>query len=455
MNYFWAKINKLMLFLGDILILYLSLWLTLLIRYRVNYNMLIWKQHLALFSGLFVLWLIIYYAFNLYDRPLGKTKMDFLGNYFKAALINLAVGVVYFYVLSPKTDITPKTILVILAVISSIFYFGWHTLSYQIINSSKFARNLIFVGYSPFLKELLAKSASQQNFGYNYKGIVTSQRLEDPGVELKQYRYDQLEELIRQEKINLLVINEPDNKEITNLLFHTLTLGVNFISLTNFYEQNTYHVPLQIITHGWFLDNLSEGNKYLYENIKRFIDILLAVIFGLVSIILAPFIALSIALNSKGAIIFKQKRVGKDGKVFLALKFRTMYQNAEKRGPTWAEKNDPRVTTVGKFLRKTRLDEIPQLLNILRGEMSFVGPRPERPEFIDELKEKIPYYQERLLTRPGLTGWAQINFPYAASVEDSLKKLQYDLYYIKHRSLLLDLSIVLKTINIILKGGGR
>ena len=137
------------------------------------------------------------------------------------------------------------------------------------------------------------------------------------------------------------------------------------------------------------------------------------------------------------------------------MKFRSMYENAEKNGAVWAKQDDPRITKIGKFLRKTRLDEIPQLWNILKGEMSFVGPRPERPEFIAKLKVEIPFYNERLLVKPGLTGWAQINFPYADSVESTLKKLQYDLYYIKHRSLILDLSIILKTLNIILKRGGR
>jgi len=150
-----------------------------------------------------------------------------------------------------------------------------------------------------------------------------------------------------------------------------------------------------------------------------------------------------------------QQRTGKRGKKFMAIKIRSMSKNAEVNGPQWATKNDPRVTRSGKFMRRTRVDEIPQLINILRGEMSFIGPRPERPEFIQRLEKKIPYYNERLLVKPGLTGWAQINFPYGASEKDAMEKLQYDLYYIKNRSFILDLSVFLKTIKTVLSGGGQ
>lgn len=169
-----------------------------------------------------------------------------------------------------------------------------------------------------------------------------------------------------------------------------------------------------------------------------------------------PLIGAAIALTSKGPVFFKQTRSGYGGKPFLLYKFRTMFQNAEKNGAVWAEMNDPRITVVGKFLRQTRLDEIPQLLNILKGEMSFVGPRPERPEFVADLTQKIPFYQERLLVKPGLTGWAQILGPaYGGNVEESLEKLQYDLFYVKHRDIFLDWAIIIKTLSIVTKMIGR
>ena len=412
-------------------------------------------MHWPVFTRLFILWFIIFYAFNLYNLSACKNNWYFYNNYLKALIINISLGVLYFYLFSPVTAISPKTNLIILGLVFSLIFFLWRKLVLELFNLKKLYQNLLFIGYEPLIKELLPKNGKQQRFGFNYKGIVTDQAMTDPAIDLAQYRFNELDEIIKREKINLLVINEPENEKITNQLFQVLPLKVNFISLSNFYETNTDRVPLKIINRGWFLDNFSEGDRSLFETAKRFFDIIFSVIFGLWSLILIPFIVLFINLDSKGKIIFKQIRTGKDGKPFTALKFRTMYKNAEQNGAVWAEENDPRITKAGRFLRNTRLDEIPQLWNILKGEMSFVGPRPERPEFIDELKEKIPFYKERLLVKPGLTGWAQINFPYASSVEDSLKKLQYDLYYIKHRSLLLDAGIIIKTIATVLSSGGR
>lgn len=164
---------------------------------------------------------------------------------------------------------------------------------------------------------------------------------------------------------------------------------------------------------------------------------------------------MAIKLDSPGPVIFKQKRVGENEKIFVLYKFRTMRNDAEKgSGAVWAKKNDPRVTRIGKFLRKTRLDELPQLFNVLKGDMSFVGPRPERPEFVEKLKEIIPYYSERHFVKPGVTGWAQVRYPYGASVEDAVEKLRYDLFYIKNLSMFLDLYIVFETFKVVLFGRG-
>jgi lipopolysaccharide/colanic/teichoic acid biosynthesis glycosyltransferase len=182
-------------------------------------------------------------------------------------------------------------------------------------------------------------------------------------------------------------------------------------------------------------------------------DIFTAVIGLILSAPVVALAALAIRLDSPGPILFRQRRAGQDGEVYTLYKLRSMRTDAETAsGAVWAGKNDPRVTRVGNVLRKSRIDEIPQLFNVLRGEMSLVGPRPERPEFIDELAERIPFYRERLLVPPGITGWAQVNFPYTASIEASLRKVQFDLYYIKHMSLFLDVVIMLRTLKTILVG---
>jgi exopolysaccharide biosynthesis polyprenyl glycosylphosphotransferase len=165
-------------------------------------------------------------------------------------------------------------------------------------------------------------------------------------------------------------------------------------------------------------------------------------------------VSIAIKLDSMGPILYRQERVGKDGKIFRLLKFRSMYMDAEENGPVWARVNDERVTRVGRIIRKMRLDEIPQMLNVLKGDMSFVGPRPERPFFVDRLVNEIPFYSERHVIKPGITGWAQIRYRYGASKEDALQKLKYDLYYIKHMSTILDLIIIFETIKIVLFGRG-
>ena len=229
-----------------------------------------------------------------------------------------------------------------------------------------------------------------------------------------------------------------------------------FLILASFYELLTGRIPLGAINQIWFLENLSEGTKRGYEIVKRSGDIIFAIVIGVISLILYPFAILAVKISSPGPIFYRQKRVGQLGKVFEIVKFRTMRKDAEKdTGAIWTTENDPRITKVGNFLRKTRLDEVPQVWNILKGEMSFVGPRAERPEFHDLLRKNVPFYEERYLIKPGLSGWAQINFHYGSSVQDAAEKLKYDLYYIKNRSLLLDLGIILKTVRIAFKQAGR
>jgi exopolysaccharide biosynthesis polyprenyl glycosylphosphotransferase len=189
--------------------------------------------------------------------------------------------------------------------------------------------------------------------------------------------------------------------------------------------------------------------------VKRGVDLLVSLAALIFLFPISLLISLATKLDSKGPILYKQERVGEDGRIFRLLKFRSMRVDAEAAGgPVWASVNDARITRVGSVIRKLRLDEIPQLINVLKGEMSFVGPRPERPFFVQQLEDEIPYYSERHVIKPGITGWAQISYPYGASKEDALEKLKYDLYYIKHMSILLDLSIIFETVKIVLLGKG-
>ncbi|MBW4687798.1 MAG: sugar transferase [Komarekiella atlantica HA4396-MV6] len=233
--------------------------------------------------------------------------------------------------------------------------------------------------------------------------------------------------------------------------------GIPIYWLPDFYETLWHKLPSSLLQDQWLAFsagfNLTPG--YLNMKLKRFVDLISA---GILLVMLFPLmllVALAIKLDSPGSIFYSQLRNGLYGKAFRVYKFRSMYQDAEKRGAQWANKHDPRVTRVGRWLRLLRIDELPQIWNVLCGEMSLIGPRPERPEFDVKLKEVIPYYEVRYLVKPGITGWAQVMYPYGASVEDAYEKLAYDLYYIKNYSFWLDLAIAFKTIRVVLLGKGR
>jgi sugar transferase (PEP-CTERM system associated) len=249
------------------------------------------------------------------------------------------------------------------------------------------------------------------------------------------------------------VFNE---KEVSTLMNYRAS-GASLHEFTAFYEQFQFKVPVLHLKHGWFMQG---GGFDLLQNamglkLKRVIDIFLAIILMVVLMPVFLLTACLIVIDSRGPVFYSQARKGLNDKVFYVHKFRSMDVDAEKEGAKWAEDNDPRVTRVGKFIRKARIDELPQLWNVLKGEMSFIGPRPERPEFIHQLEKEIPYYDLRHLVMPGITGWAQVMYPYGASVEDAREKLQYDLFYIKNFSLLLDFVILMKTLRIVLRREGR
>lgn len=231
--------------------------------------------------------------------------------------------------------------------------------------------------------------------------------------------------------------------------------GIRIEDWPAFYEKLTGKIIVQNLRPSWLV--FSEGFKRtaVTRMAKRVVDLILASLFLVLGWPIFALVALAIRLNSPGPIFFRQERVGERGLRFTLFKFRTMVQDAEFRtGPVWAADDDPRITRVGRWLRKTRLDEFPQIWNVFKGEMSFIGPRPERPHFVVQLQEKIPYYAERHSVKPGITGWAQVRYPYAATIEDSEEKLQYDLYYVKNMSSLLDIDILLSTIRVVLFGRG-
>jgi len=259
---------------------------------------------------------------------------------------------------------------------------------------------------------------------------------------------DRIEEICLRHDVHEVIIGSDlaDHPEVAQAALACLRLGCRVTNEVTFCEKAFGEVPVEHVGPDWFLFADLQTHREEVAAVKRMLDLVTAVIGLVCSLPLWPLIALLVKLDSPGPVFYSQRRVTQNGRIFRLFKFRTMRTDAEADGlPAWAVENDPRVNPIGRFLRRSRLDELPQLWNILLGQMSLVGPRPERPEFVERLTREIPFYSERLLIKPGLTGWAQINYHYGASVEDARKKHQFDLYYIKHMSLELDLVIMLRT----------
>ncbi len=449
--------KKLILLVGDIGILYLSLYLTLLLRYWGQPIQNNWQSHFWPFTIVFVVWLIIFYIANLYDLNLAVNNAKFFQITARSLAIAGLLSAVFFY-LAPQINIAPKRNLVIYIVIFAILFYLWRQFYNWSLKAYLPKNTIAVIGLNQQVKELIKDLKQKPHLGYNIAFIVDDQNInltEIDGISIIKGIAD-LKKLIAEKKVTTIVLTSDPHQspELRASLFNCLHLKINCVSLPNFYEAITGKIPIVAINQMWFLENLSEGSKILFDAVKRIYDIILALIILIITLPFWAIIGLFIKLDSKGPILFKQIRIGKNNKLFKIIKFRTMATANNDFAPTAA--NDKRITKFGSFLRKTRIDEIPQMINIIKGEMSFVGPRPERPELIKELEQTIPFYRERMLVKPGITGWDQISGEYhSPSYENTLKKLQYDLFYIKNRSIYLDLSIVLKTIATVLSGGGR
>ena len=453
--------KKYLLMLVDVVILYFSLWLTLLLRYQTDFNTLLLVRHIWPFTVVFLGWLIIFYIDDIYEITYSQGNATFLVKLLRNFLIGGLFAVVFFYLGQDRLfTIKPQTVLLINSVIAAVLIYGWHLLFFSLTKSPKMANGLLIIGFNHLALEIINYIKNNPQLGYQIKAIMADgdKVSEDMKEFITNNDFSQLKETCIQKGINTIIstIHPRENSTLSDNLFKCLSLKINFFDISNFYEKITGKIPVNTIEQIWFLENLSESAKKLYEKAKRLFDITFALTLLIITLPFFPIIALITKLGSKGPIFFTQIRTGKDGKDFKAIMFRTMIQDAETNGPQWAAKNDSRVTKTGKIFRKTRIDELPQLFNILRGDMSLIGPRPERPEFVKQLQNEIPFYNERLLIKPGLTGWAQVVGPaYGGSKEESLQKLQYDLYYIKNRSIALDLSILLKTIKTVLTVRGQ
>ena len=434
---------KFVLFIGDIILIYLALFLSLALRYGdfSFFPGLQTRVFLFHFSFIFLFWIFFLLLLDFYEIPPLKKVFDFLYNLILFLFLAGIIAITYFY-LNPEALITPKIILVLNVLIFGVFLVGWRTLFNRILKFKNFKEKIIIIGSQSDFKDLSPELLNENG----YKVIAFFDLI--PSFEVSK-----LKEIIEKEKVDSIVfnINFHKNEKLIQEIFQNLSFKLTYINFSDFYENLTKKVSIENINEVWFLENFSGIERKINQLLKRSFDILFSIIGLLITIIFFPFIFLAIKIDSFGPIFYFQKRVGKEGRIFTIYKFRTMKNNAEKKGPQWAVDDDPRITSVGKVLRKLYLDEFPQFYNILKGDISFVGPRPERPEFVEQLKKEISYYDIRHLIKPGFTGWAQINYRYGSSVEDAREKLRYDFYYIKNRNFFLDLGIILKTIRIIFK----
>jgi exopolysaccharide biosynthesis polyprenyl glycosylphosphotransferase len=454
-----TKLKQFFLLIIDVILLTLSLKIALTLRFFDIPNPDVWQAHLKFFIPIFALWILIFYINSLYDFRKIINQNKLFEQSAKSILVAFLISIIFFYIIQSPT-INPKTILLIFAIIYYILFLTWRLL-FLLLNKRYLSTiNIAIIGYNEIILKTIQSIKKNKQLGYNIKFIVSEKN--NVLVDIAE-NYDlviiedinQLSRAIKEYKINIVILEKDISqmKELQKTLFNLLPTGISYRNLIKFYEEISGQIPIEILNKGWFLENLDLANKKNYERIKRLYDLFIASIVLLITIPFWPIIILIIKIESRGPIIFKQVRAGKNCQHFNFYKFRTMYEENNNRKMT--EKNDKRITKFGKFMRQTRIDEIPQLINVIKGDMAFVGPRPERPELIKELSKNIPFYGIRNLIKPGITGWDQISGEYhSASINDTYKKLQYDLYYIKNRSVYLDVSIFLKTIKTTLGSEG-
>lgn len=438
------RLKKIFLLAGDFAILNLALFLTLVIRYPRSLRAESWQNHWPSFLVIFVIWLLILYINDLYNLNLKTGSRQFFRLTINAVLAASLLSIFYFY-LNVQSAITPKTNLAIFIALFVALFLIWRGLFRLTVLSFIPENNLAIIGFNDPARKLLAEL--KRNPGAGYQTALIFKSSEEIAA---------LPASIKEKNIHTVVVCDDfgQSEKLREALFGCLPYNLTFFDYPDLYELLTGKVPMEAISQSWFLEKLKEGEKNYFNFCKRIVDFLAALLILIISLPAWPIIALGIKLSGRGPVLFRQTRVGRNEKNFEIIKFRTMRTENNNLAPT--EEEDGRITSFGSFLRKTRLDEIPQAINILKGEMSFIGPRPERPEIVSELERQIPFYKTRLLIKPGLTGWDQVSGHYhSPSTDDSLEKLQHDLYYLKQRSFYLDFAITLKTLATMMSRSGR
>ena len=395
-------------------------------------------------------------AFGLYGSALHKKDREYHARFLASFPASAVVMVIIFYVI--PTSVLGRAVMALSLLFSFILAALAREVFFRVVGHEALKRRVLVLGSGSragAVEALLDKLGPAA--GFHLVGFVQcgdGQTSLDKGKLLGDCTA--LRALVERHRVDEVVVGVRDRRNgyfpMSKLLECKLD-GLSIVDLATFFERETGHVQLNSLSASWMVFSEGFSNSGLQKILKRFFDICVSSLLLAVTLPIALTAAVAIWFETGWPILYRQKRVGESGRVFEILKFRSMRVDAEKDGVArWAKKNDDRITRVGKYLRVTRIDELPQLINVMRGDMSFVGPRPERPPFVSELSRKVPFYVTRHSVKPGITGWAQIRYPYGASVDDAVRKLQFDLYYVKNQSLFLDLIILLQTAQVVLFG---
>ncbi len=404
---------------------------------------------------------ILIVAFNIGFGVYRRRENLARSTYFTRVCVAFAVGTLLAYVVAdvlPGGELFQQNIGVAALFAMSGLMLLRHAVILPLIDRL-FPYYMLILGTGAEAK-LVADSLTAVDAGVQVVGFYSLQNAEGVAVAARKIlpTSEQLAHMARRLRVREIVVAVRQQRggvlPLRELLACRL-LGVKITDLPRFFERVHGHVPLEMSRASWFIYEDGYRQSWLTNTVKRALDLIVTVVLAVPALPIMAAVALLILAETGRPVIYRQERVGHRGKRFTLLKFRSMGRDAESDGKAaWAAPNDVRITRVGRFIRRTRIDELPQLINVLRSEMSIVGPRPERPEFVTMLSEKIPFYAIRHSVKPGITGWAQVRYSYVSSVDDTVKKLEYDIYYVKNHSLLLDLLILLETVRVVLLGEG-
>jgi exopolysaccharide biosynthesis polyprenyl glycosylphosphotransferase len=450
--HFEVSERKILLRIFDVVSVLLSLYLVGIIfefdYFNISKTNFYWTFVLGLYLN------IIGSIFEMYNLQVASSQFQVV-----KSIILTSSTTVLVYLLTPiYTPILPTNRIQILIFFVSIFValFSWRMIYVRFFASNRFSKKVILICDNDQVKELV-KGLESADPHYKVLGFVNSDSSNETKLNnVKNIDITNLEKFVKENSISEIVIasQKTDGISITlyNQLIHLLENGYIIREYTQVYESITYRIPVQYVSRDFYrYFPFSRSNQnHFYILFVRLLEIIISLLGLVIGAFLLPLIVIGNLIGNRGKLFYTQERVGKNGKVFNIVKFRTMIKDAENEGAVFATLNDSRVTPFGKILRKSRIDEFPQFYNILKGDMAVIGPRPERPVFVDEIAAVMPFYETRHVIKPGLTGWAQVNYSYGETIDDSLIKLQYDLYYIKHRSLFLDFNIMFKTLSTIL-----